>query len=170
MQTAVLISHPIDAPPRAVWSVLADLPRWPRWDPYLTELRRIDLPARPFIPAIPQQHWQIGARWRERARRGPFHPTFQLTVCRLEYERELAWETRYLFVHVVHRWTIRPGGDGNGCLIESEERFTGPAPIILAARPLLALFRVRRMTQRSLAALAAEVLRREEIETPARGR
>ena len=156
MQMAVIASRQIDAPVRAVWAVLADLPRWPHWDPYIAGMRRLDFPEAAGAP-----HWQIGARWREQVQRGPFRPVFRLTVCRVEEERELAWETHFLFVHVVHHWRLQPhltadntGRIANTCCIESEERFVGPAPMILAARVLFAIFRVPQMTRRSLAALA----------------
>ncbi|MEE9277208.1 MAG: SRPBCC family protein [Dehalococcoidia bacterium] len=144
MRHTISVTRSIDAPPAAVWSVLYGLPNWPRWDPYIVEMRRVDGHGGP--------HWRSGNRWNERVQRGPFRPTFRLTVSACRKGEALEWWARYLLVTATHRWTLRPQ-DG-GCRITSAESFEGPAPLIVAARGLLRLFRVQRMSDHSMEALA----------------
>ena len=62
------------------------------------------------------------------------------------------WPTRYLGIQVTHGWGIEEHDQERN--IVSRETFNGTAPLIWFARPLFRLFRVRRMTQRSLRARA----------------
>lgn len=56
----------IAAPPDQIWSVLADVDRWPEWDPAVTKLERLDTApfgagsrARVTQPRLPKNIWQV---------------------------------------------------------------------------------------------------------------
>ncbi len=145
----------IDAPIDAVWAVLCDLPRWPDWDPYVVSLQPLDVAPG---DAAATDALAVGARWVERVRRGPFRPLFRLTVTERRDGESFAWAASYLFVRAEHRWTLHER-DGGTHLVGAET-FSGPAPIIVIARALFRLFRVRHMARRSLRALASHTPRR----------
>ncbi len=152
MEHVVEVRRSIRASREAVWAALAELPQWHSWDPYIASVRRVDGGGAGAGP-----HWSPGARWVERVRRGPFRPTFQLTVTAVCAGASCEWQTRYLWVTVVHRWTVQD--HAAGCEVVSRERFQGPAPVIGIAKGLFRAFGVERMTRRSLAALADHVER-----------
>ena len=143
---------PVDAPPRAVWEALVDLPRWPVRDRYIQWVRPAGAPPPEGAP-----WWAVGRRYREQVRRGPFRPVFDLTVVEVEEGRRVAWKARYLWVDAVHAWEVAPA-DGSGALLVSEETFTGPRPLLAIARVVFRIFTVERMTDRQLAFIAADAL------------
>ena len=143
---------PVDAAPRAVWEALVDLPRWPVRDRYIQWVRPAGAP-----PPSGDPWWAVGRRYRERVRRGPFRPVFDLTVVEVEEGRRVAWKARYLWVDAVHAWEVAPRDD-NGALLVSEETFTGPRALLAIARVVFRIFTVERMTDRQLAFIAADAL------------
>ncbi len=112
----------VDAPCEAVWSVLADLPGWSRWNT-----------VSPVSPAA----LELGARWTLalHARGATRHVTVRVVT--VEPARALAWRggVRGL-LDVVHGFTLRP--DGDGCVITHHETFVGLlaplVPRVLGAR------------------------------------
>jgi hypothetical protein len=147
MQLVIEERHPTRASRENLWRVLDELPLWPDWDPYIVALQRAD-----GVDPGRSQAWVPGARWDERVRRGPFSPRFRMTVSGITPGYYVEWTTSYLGVQVTHGWGITEGDQERD--IVSRETFSGPAPLIWIARPLFRLFRVRKMTQRSLRALA----------------
>lgn len=143
---------PVDAPPRAVWEALVDLPRWPVRDRYIQWVRPVGAPPPEGAP-----WWAVGRRYREQVRRGPFRPVFDLTVVEVDEGRRVAWKARYLWVDAVHAWEVAPRNDA-GALLVSEETFTGPRPLLAIARVVFRIFTVERMTDRQLAFIAADAL------------
>ena len=132
--------------PHAVWEVLHDLRAWPDWDPYIVSLRPVD--------DIDGAGWRPGVRWRERVRRGPFRPGFDLTTIDAGPE-SVGWRARYLWVTATHRWRVSRAG--SGAVIESEETFEGWGPVIIVAAGLFRVFRVQAMAGASLRALGEQV-------------
>ena len=134
------------APAGTVRALLVDLRRWPAWDPYIETIELLSGPGNAdYDPWLPGRHY------RERVRRGPFRPTFQVTVVPAEHEG-FAWTARFLGVRARHDWLLHE--HRMGCAVESIERFEGAAPLLLAARLLFRVFRVEAMTRCSLDALA----------------
>ena len=149
---------PCYAPAPAAWAVLMDLPRWPEWYPHVASVRRLDRPS------ADEQGGGAGpgSLWEEGVRRGPFVPRFRLTILdRIEGER-LTWEARYLFVTGRHSWIVRPVAAG--CELHDAYTFTGPAPVMLLARAVFRIVRLRATGQRQIEARArrAETLAAKE--------
>jgi hypothetical protein len=147
MQLVIEERHATRASRDNLWRVLDELSLWPDWDPYIVSLQRAD-----GVDPGRAQTWVPGARWDERVRRGPFTPRFRMTVSGITPGYYVEWTTRYLGIQVTHGWGIEERDQERN--IVSRETFNGTAPLIWFARPLFRLFRVRRMTQRSLRALA----------------
>ena len=66
MPLEIEIRVEIAAPPDRIWSVLADIDRWPEWDPVVTSLQRLDAGAfgagsraRVTQPRLPKNVWQV---------------------------------------------------------------------------------------------------------------
>lgn len=146
MDYRIEVALHVDASRRQVWDVLQDLPAWPEWDPYIVDMVRDD--GRASVG----QHWLPGTRWNERVRRGPFAPRFRLTTTGLTPGRYVEWTARYLFVTGIHGWSIADAPAG--VTLRSIETFRGWAPLIWSARIGFSLFRVRRMTEVHLGAMA----------------
>jgi uncharacterized membrane protein len=56
----------IDAPPAAVWGVIADVERWPEWTPTMRRVQLLDaealgpgVRARIWQPRVPSNVWQV---------------------------------------------------------------------------------------------------------------
>ncbi len=103
----------IDAPPAAVWSVLADTDHYPDWNPFV---QRLSGDLRP------------GARLEARvAPPGGRALTFKPTVLSAEPERELRWLGRFLLPGLLdgeHRFRLEPLPGGGTRFVQSE-RFSG---------------------------------------------
>ena len=141
----------VAASPESVWKALIDLPRWPERDRYIRWIRPVGEP-----PPADGRWWALGRRYRERVRRGPFLPVFNLTVIEVDEGRRVAWKARYLWVDAVHAWEVEPAGDG--ALLTSEESFTGPRVIMAIARAVFRIFNVDAMTDRQLEFMAADAV------------
>ena len=129
----------IDAPPEAVWAVLADSASYPEWNPFIVQLNG---------------ELRVGARLDVRikppgGRAVPLKPT----VLAVEPERELRWRGRLLLPGLFdgeHRFQVEPLGDTRARFVQSE-RFTG-----ILVRPLAkALDRTERGFDEMNAALKA---------------
>jgi hypothetical protein len=109
----------IDAAPEAVWAVLADLPSYSAWNPFIRDARgtvaageRLELEMQPT-----------------RGRAMCFRPT----VMSAEPGRELRWLGRLLVRGLFdgeHRFALEPAAGGTRLL--QEERFTGVLVPLLA--------------------------------------
>lgn len=135
----------IEAPPERVWEVLTAFHRGRRW---LGSARIRPLTPPPF---------GAGSRFHERSTAGPFWANFRLECTAWEPGRVFAWRARSFGVWGEHRWELRPQ-DGSTLVLDSE-RFWGPLPLVLLARPIFVLFRVQRIRRRLL-----ESLRRATLE------
>jgi hypothetical protein len=130
-----------------VWSVQADIKRWPEWNRAVT---RIDYDG-PLAP---------GARFRWKTS----GLTIVSTIEEVAEQRRLVWSGRaiWLGIDAVHRWTFddAPGGTR----VRTEESFAGF--LVTLFRPMM-----RRMLASSLdawlAALKAECERRDPAQTRA---
>lgn len=140
----------VAASPEAVWQALIDLPRWPERDRYIRWVR----PIGETPPA--GRWWEVGRRYREQVRRGPFLPVFRLTVIQVEEGKRVAWTARYLWVEAVHAWEVE--ADGDDAVLTSEESFEGPRAIMAIARAVFRIFNVETMTDRQLEFMAADAL------------
>lgn len=116
----------VDASPRQVWSVLADIAEWPTWNPVV---RSATAPA----------ELEAGAAFRRAAGQG----TISARLLTVDAPRALAWRDRSLGLRAVHAWTIeeRP----TGCTVTIEACLTGIPARLLAGR-------LRRSTQQQLEA------------------
>jgi uncharacterized protein YndB with AHSA1/START domain len=114
----------IAAPPQTVWDVLADLERWPEWNP---DVRSVAVEG----PVAP------GTRFRWKAGPGTITSTLQ----QADRPLSIAWTGTTMGIRAMHAWRLEPR-DG-GTLARTEESFEG-----LLARLLRA--RMQRMLQRSL--------------------
>jgi hypothetical protein len=108
----ISVSIEIAAPPEAVWAVLADLPAYARWNPFLRQADGV---------------LAVGERLRIR-----FHPengrpiTFEPVVISVEPGRELLWKGRLLLPGIFdgrHRFLLEETGAGT--LLTQSEIFTG---------------------------------------------
>lgn len=132
------------APAAVAWAALVDISRWPQWYPHVQAVMHLSGPDTGRLRA--------GAVWEERGRRGPFTPRFRLTVLECVEGAHLTWQTRYLLVTGRHTWRVAP--DDSACALRDSYVFSGPRPLLLLARFLFRLFRLREMGQRQLEAWA----------------
>lgn len=140
----------VAASPEAVWRALIDLPRWPERDRYIRWVR-------PIGETPPEgRWWEVGRRYREQVRRGPFLPVFSLTVVQVEEGKRVAWSACYLWVDAVHAWEVE--ADGDNAVLTSEETFEGPRVIMAIGRAVFRIFNVNAMTDRQLEFMAADVV------------
>jgi hypothetical protein len=119
MKTSISSEIEIDAPPAAVWSVLADTARYGEWNPFIL---RVDGPLRPGARLEVMIAPPGGRRMR-------FRPTVRV----VRTDRELRWLGRLLLPGLFdgeHRFDIEPLPGGRSRLTQSEV-FSG-----LLARPL----------------------------------
>lgn len=86
----------IDAPPEAVWSVTADLERWPEWTPTVNAVTRLDggrlavgSAARLQQPGLPEAEW---------------------VVTEVSAGRRFTWQTRVRGIGMVATHLIEPRG------------------------------------------------------------
>jgi len=106
----------IEAPPQAVWEVLADTATWDRWSHFV--------PAAPGPLAVGES-FPIAFPMRGRIVTG------QTRIIRCEPNRELTWQGGVaLLLKVTHGFTIE-SIDG-GCRLIHSESFAGPLSPVLA--------------------------------------
>jgi hypothetical protein len=113
MHTTIQHEIEIDAPPAAVWAVLADTPSYPEWNPFV---RRLEGDLR--------EGARLEARIEAPGGRGM---TFRPTVLAAEPARELRWLGRLLVPGLFdgeHRFRLEPLPDGRTRFVQSE-RFSG---------------------------------------------
>jgi uncharacterized protein YndB with AHSA1/START domain len=96
----------IDAPPEAVWDVLAALEGWPAWNP---DVKWVSVDV------------EIAEGTRFRWKTGP--GTVTSTLQRVEHPRLISWTGRTFGIDAVHVWRLEPR-DG-APLVRTEESFGG---------------------------------------------
>ena len=112
-QRTIEQSIEIDAPPAAVWSILADTSAYPEWNPFMSKLDGDLHPGATLDVRIEPPN----------ARPMSFKPT----VLTAERERELRWIGHFIVPGLLdgeHSFRIEPLGDGRSRFIQSE-RFSG---------------------------------------------
>ncbi len=135
----------IDAPPDRVWRVLADLPRYPEWNP--------------FTPRIDGE-LEVGGRLVLHVAMDPGRrPILQAQRCtKVEVDREIAWATVVvgpIFLSANRRQTLEPIGGGK-TRYWSADTFSGLlAPIVMG----LYRTRIQRGFDRTAMALKERVER-----------
>lgn len=102
----------IAAAPNIVWSVLADLPAWPTWNPDVKSMA-VEGPV------------EAGTTFRWKA--GSASVTSRLQS--VDPPREIGWTGATMGIRAVHVFTFEPS-DG-GTTASSAESFRGPIPSIL---------------------------------------
>ena len=103
----------IDAPPEAVWAVLADLERYPHWNPFIPRIAGRLAPGERLAVRL--------------APPGGAGMSFRPTVLAVTPGRELRWVGRLLVRGLFdgeHRFAVEPLGAGRARFVQ-EERFTG---------------------------------------------
>jgi uncharacterized protein YndB with AHSA1/START domain len=99
---SVIVSPPVDA----VWRLLTDIDRWPRWNP---DIRRAELRGSPVQNAV--FYWELGG-WSISSR---VHEVIPL--------RKFAWSGQAGDVVALHVWTFAPIADG--VRVQAEESWEG---------------------------------------------
>lgn len=104
--TPVQVQTAVDAPPREVYDLVADLPRMGEWSPECSGVswRR------------GAQSAQVGARFRGRNRHGWHRWTTRGVITSAEPGRRLAWENSFLGLPMA-RWTYEFEAQDGGCLV-----------------------------------------------------
>ncbi len=98
----VVVAAPIDA----VWAILADVERWPRWNAEIKSAAIAGPPA-------------AGAQFRWKAGPG----TIRSTITRVERPQLLAWTGRTLGISAIHVWRLEAQADGTH--VRTEESMEG---------------------------------------------
>lgn len=125
----------VDRPPPAVWTLLADIRRWPEWSPICTD-----------CSLAPGGTLAAGAVLTMRLRVLFFSVRARVTVFSVLPCREIGWEARCLGVRARHRYSVRPRRGGS--TVHNEELFEG---VGLLTRPLLRRwFRATDLSRESL--------------------
>jgi len=93
----------IAAPPRAVWTVLADIGSWPTWNPAIREAHCDD-------------ELEVGSRFRFSTEIG----TLKCRVTHVDAPRTLTWKGRVLALGEWQTWLIEPGQDGTHVSVHGE--------------------------------------------------
>lgn len=96
----------ISASPDEVWALLADIARWPTWNPDVEEAR-LEGELRPGTTFV----------WRS----GP--GTITSVLRSVEHGRELGWTGATMGVHAVHVWRIE--ATQRGSRVTTEESWSG---------------------------------------------
>jgi hypothetical protein len=102
----------INAPPAAVWAVLADLPGWTDWNPFITAIAGDLRPGGRITAAMAPQ--------------GRRAVTFRPTVQRVDVGRHLSWRGRLLMPGLfdgTHSFDLTP--EGAGTRLTHAETFAG---------------------------------------------
>jgi uncharacterized membrane protein len=130
----------IAAPPEYVWSVLADVLRWPQWLPTVTSVEALDRPA-----------LAVGARYK--IIQPKLRPAVW-SVVELEPLKSFSWETRSTGVRALgsHSLDSAPNGETS---VSLRIDFSGPLSPIVA-------FIAGRLTREYLALEAASLKQRVE--------
>lgn len=127
----------IDADPESVWDVIANVERWPRWNP---EVKSVVL----------QGGVREGSVFRWKTSSGSITSTFQ----DVEPPHVVAWTGRTMSIKAVHRWSLeRKNGKTT---VKTVESFDG-ALSRLFRRPLRKV--LKKALDQGLEALKAEVER-----------
>ncbi|HET7490222.1 MAG TPA: SRPBCC domain-containing protein [Acidimicrobiales bacterium] len=99
----------IDAPPQAVWDVLADFAAWDGWNPTL---------QRASGPPV------VGTDVRMRLRLGRVHVPMRQRILVADGPRELAWNSRQpvpAALDVIRRFLLEPADGGRTRLVQLED-------------------------------------------------
>jgi hypothetical protein len=135
----------IDAPPVIVWSVLADLPAYGGWNPFITAISGA---------------LAVGSRLAVRIRPpGGGAMTFRPLIQVLQPQRELQWRGHLLLPGLfdgAHRFALEPQDDGLRTRLHHSEAFSG----LLV--PLLMTAGNRRKTEAGFTAMNEALKRRAE--------
>jgi hypothetical protein len=107
--TAVGETH-IGADPQTVFSVVAEIDRWPSWNPAVTS-------AKLEGPAVP------GTVFRWKSGFGTIVSTLEV----VDPPREIAWTGTVMGIKAIHVFRFEPK-DGGGTLAHSEESWDGVLP------------------------------------------
>jgi uncharacterized protein YndB with AHSA1/START domain len=118
MSLEIEVRVEIAAPPDRIWSVLADIDRWPEWDPAVTALKRLDAApfgpggrARVTQPRLPKNVWQV-TRW--------------------EPSSVFVWETKSPGAHTIaEHWIIPDPSDPKISVVILKIKQTGAMAAVL---------------------------------------
>jgi hypothetical protein len=114
----------VEAPPDAVWRLIADIDSWPAWNPDVRSARL-------------EGELAPGSTFRWKAGPGTIVSTLQSVAP----EREIGWSGRTMGIEALHVYRLEQVGDGTR--VVSEESWAGLPVRLLRAR-------MRRTLERSL--------------------
>jgi uncharacterized protein YndB with AHSA1/START domain len=110
------ITVDIAAPPERVWSVMADVERWPEWTPTVKRIQRLE-----------EGRLAVGSRARIEQ---PKLPAALWEVTELHEGRSFTWVTRSPGVRVVAKHGVEPVGKGTRATLSVG--FSGPLGGLIA--------------------------------------
>lgn len=126
----------IEAAPDTVWTVIADLERWPQWTRTVTSVRREDA-----------GELRLGSSARIKQ---PLQPESRWVVTEFVRGRRFVWETRQPGLHMIGTHGIAAEGGGTRSLLRLEAR--GPIAVLLWAVLRLTVQRALVLENRGLKA------------------
>lgn len=124
LPTRASVSVEIDAPPDAIYDLVADVTRMGEWSPECVRCDWIDEPGR------------VGSTFRGYNRRGLARWSTVARVLVADRPREFAFATLHRD-RIATRWSYRLTGEGPTTVTESFESVETPLPIALAERFLI---------------------------------
>ena len=128
----------VGAPPEVVWDVMADVDRWPEWNPDVKE-------------AMLEGALAPGSTFRWKAGPG----TITSTLREVEPPTAIGWSGRTMGISALHVWRLEPRGEGT--LVRTEESWNGLPVRVLRGRMQRTL---QQAVDAGLRALKAEAERR----------
>jgi uncharacterized protein YndB with AHSA1/START domain len=131
-------SRRIAAPPRLVWTVLSDIPRWPDWNPSVTRMRMHDPVAQGAV-----FRWTGGGL--------PIRSRLEV----VKPGAAIGWTGRAPGIRARHVWRL--SAEAEGTLVTTEEAFHG---ILARIMPGAMTRAIETALEQGLDALEAECLRR----------
>ncbi len=147
----VEVSETVDAPPRAVYDLVTDVPRMGEWSPETASCRWLDGATGPAV----------GARFRGSNRRGPLVWATTCTVTAAEPGKRFAFAVAWGGV-AISDWAYDFEATGTGCTVVESWSDRRPGAMRLASMPVMGVADRAKHNRRGMVVTLAALKRAAE--------